>query len=178
MKRQQLAIPLTLSLGILLSACSSESDKPEMAAAIDGDSSNQTSVPIVIDEVVDTSTLSVAEDFAFDTARNIDIEFDLEAARNTDASVSICTNYMQDGDAFDVDYDSCAVRGPMEDGVFSHSMEITNEFDSVIAVVWFQDSSMAPLHREFSVDDTPPMAAANTRGVRSVSEQRRVIVWK
>jgi len=82
----------------------------------------------------------------------------------------------QDGDAFDVDYTSCAVRGPMEDGVFSHSMEITNEFDSVIAVVWFQDSSLAPLHQIFTVDG--PVASADSRGIRKAGDRNRVIVWK
>ena len=124
----------------------------------------------------DTNSLTVSEEFAFDTARVIDIDFDIEAARGQEASVSICTKYAQDGDAFDVDYTSCAVRGPMEDGVFSHSMEITNEFDSVIAVVWFQDSSLAPLHQIFTVDG--PVASADSRGIRKAGDRNRVIVWK
>lgn len=160
---------LAMCLVLVLAGCSSEEAPPEIAAA----QSVTGNTPLA---ATDTKTLEVANDFAFDTARTIDIDFDLESARDTHASVSICTKYMQDGSAFDVDYDSCTVQAPMINGVFSHSMEVTNQFDSVIAVVWFKDSTISPLHREFTID--PPLAVAGARGIRAASDQRRVIVWK
>lgn len=165
---------LALSLALVLTGCGSEEAAPEMAAAQAAAPAGNT--PVATAESTDTKTLEVAHDFAFDTARTIDIDFDLESARDTHASVSICTEYAQDGDAFDVNYDSCTVQAPMTDGVFSHSMEVTNEFDSVMAVVWFKDSTIAPLHREFTID--PPLAVVGARGIRAVTGQRRVIVWK
>ena len=173
MKRINSKALLSMSVAFLLAGCGSENAPPEMGAALQG---AEGGTPAVVIETTDTGTLEVANDFAFDTARTIEIDFDLESARDTQASVSICTSYMADGDAFDVDYDSCAVRAPMNDGVFSHSMEVTNEFDSVVAVVWFKDSTMAPLHREFTID--PPLAVAGKRGIRAAKNQRRVIVWK
>lgn len=161
----------TVGLAItVVAGCGGTGDEPAIAAAGNGGSSD------IVETVADTKSLEVASDFDFDTARSIDIEFDLESARGMEASVSICTSYDVDGDAYDVDYESCAVRGPMLDGVFNHSMEITNEFDSVVAVVWFQDSTMVPLHREFSIDDT--VAVAGVRGIRAANGQRRVIVWE
>ncbi len=154
----------------VVAGCGGSGEEPEIAAA------ESTGSTDIVDKVADTKSLDVASDFDFDTARGIDIEFDLESARGMEASVSICTSYDVDGDAYDVDYESCAVRGPMLDGVFSHSMEITNEFDSVVAVVWFQDSTMVPLHREFSIEDS--VAASGARGIRAANGQRRVIVWE
>lgn len=181
MKQHLIQPSIALSLIVALSACNSESSDttPEVGAALPASVTTGTGASIEPAPVVlatDTNTLTVAEDFSFDTARTIDIDFDLEQARGQDASVSICTSYAQDGDAFDVDYTSCAVRGPMVDGVFSHSMDITNEFDSVIAVVWFQDASVEPLHREFTIDQ--PLAMADSRGIRAAKNQRRVIIWK
>ncbi len=188
MKQNLLHMCIGVSLIAGLSACGSASvdEAPDVGAALPAPSKDTVDVSVATVEVTapvapvalatDTDTLIVPEEFSFDSARTIDVEFDLEQARGQDASVSICTKYGSDGDAFDVDYTSCAVRGPMVDGVFSHSMEITNEFDSVIAVVWFQDSAMEPLHRVFSINE--PVAMTNTRGIKSVSSQRRVIVWK
>lgn len=186
MKQNLIRTSIALSLIATLSACSSESSDtaPAVGAALPAPVATDTETidpgsaitpaPAVL--ATDTNTLSVSEEFSFDTARTIDIDFDLEQARGQDASVSICTSYGQDGDAFDVDYSSCAVRGPMLDGVFNHSMEITNEFDSVIAVVWFQESSIEPLHRVFTIDQ--PVAMAGSRGIRAASDQSRIIVWK
>jgi len=133
---------------------------PELGAAM----------PTEPDVPVDTASLEVADDFAFATSRSIDIEFDLEQARGQEASVSLCTGYQPDGDAFDVDYETCTVQGVMIDGMFSHQMEVTNEFDSVMGVVWFQDASMEPLYREFHVDDATRM--------KNDGSMQRVIVWK
>jgi hypothetical protein len=123
-------------------------------------------------EVFDTKALLVADDFAFDTAQRIDIDFDLESARNTEASVSICTTYAQDDIGYDINYDTCTVQSAMINGVFSHSMEVTNEYTSVIAVVWFQNPELSPIHREFTVS-----GPVDERTVKSV-DGRRIIVWR
>jgi len=102
--------------------------------------------------MVNTADLKVDADFDFASSRNIDIEFDIADAAGSDASVSICTDYNPGGGAFDVNYESCTVTGEMYDGKFSHAMDVTNEFDSVVAVVWFQDSSSEPLYKEFFVE--------------------------
>lgn len=122
--------------------------------------------------VEDTKSLIVADDFAFDTAQHIDIDFDLESARGTEASVSICTAFDQETQGYDIDYDSCTVKGIMNDGLFTHSMDVTNEFDSVVAVVWFQDESIPPVYREFSVRDRAADRTTKTAG------ESKVIVWR
>ncbi len=181
MKKILLSSAITASLAVM-TGCGSDNgqnDPLQTAAAMPATETTPATTETVTGEVdltdvSDTRTLSVAKEFSFDTAQTIDIAFDLESARDTDASVSICTDYTQDGDAYDIDYESCTVRGPMYDGVFSHSMEVTNEFSSVVAVVWFLDPTMPPMYREFSIDT--PLASAE-RSVKSVN-QRRVIAWK
>ncbi|MEM7259523.1 MAG: hypothetical protein AAF404_19280, partial [Pseudomonadota bacterium] len=149
-------IPLVLSVA-MLSACGSGDSEPDMGAALSAIGggvpapvTTPTSTPLVNIPVVDTKSLIVSDDFAFDTAQKISVDFDLTSARGTEGAVSICTSYEQDSSGFDIDYNSCTVRGTMNDGVFSHTMEVTNEFESVVAVVWFQDSSIQPEYREFT----------------------------
>lgn len=120
-------------------------------------------------DATDTRTLEVDRTFAFETARTIDIEFDIEAAKNADATVSICTDYIPLGTEFDVDFESCTVSGVLDNGTFSHSMDVTNDKDSVVGVVLFQSAEMAPLYKEFSVDE-------NQRTKRDGTTQS-VIVW-
>ena len=167
---------LSLSAIIGCGAGTTETDQLAVAAAL---SAIGGTVPAPVTtstftgfEVVDTQSLLVADDFAFDTARRIDIDFDLESARNTEASVSICTTYTQDDLGYDVNYDSCTVQSAMSNGVFNHSMEVTNEYTSVIAVVWFQNPTLQPIHQEFTV-----AGPVNDRSVNSV-DGRRVIVWR
>lgn len=183
MKKTLLIGAITTSLAVL-TGCGGDSNPTAaletgaaLAATTDAvppQSETTDAASIDLTEVSDTKSLTVAKDFSFATAQHIDIAFDLESARDTDASVSICTSYMEDASGYDIDYDSCSVRGPMVGGVFNHSMEITNEFDSVVAVVWFLDPSMQPMYQEFSID-TP--LATSDRSTMSLN-QRRVIVWK
>ena len=185
MKNSLLIGPIVLSLAAM-TGCGGggESDTPDIGAAMSAIGGGITS-PGVVDktevintneelplEVYNTKSLIVADDFTFDTAQSIDIDFDLESARNNEASVSICTAYNTDDQGYDVDYDSCTVHGNLLNGMFTHSMEVTNEFATVIAVVWFQDSGIDPIHREFTVG-----GSSTDRSVKSV-DGRKVIVWR
>ena len=98
-------------------------------------------------------SLVVAKDFEFDTSRSVTISLDVPQALNQQASVSVCTGFIPGGDAFDVDYSTCALQGTMIDGVFERQLELTHEFNSVAAVVWFRDSSLPPVYKEIYVDD-------------------------
>lgn len=171
------------SISVLLSACGGSGGSGEnpgsalvvpevedLATTVDTADLGLPELGAALAGPVDTSDLNVSEEFAFNTARTIDIDFDLQNARDKPASVSICTGYEPEGDAFDVDYASCGVQGEMADGVFSHQMEVTNEFDSVMGVVWFRDASMQPMYQEFHVDDV-------TR-VKGDGSLQRSIVWR
>lgn len=122
-----------------------------------------------VDSPTNTDSLNIDRSFSFDTARTIDIDFNIEAAISSDANVSICTDYSPAGLEYDVNFESCMISGTLEDGVFKHSMEVTNDKDAVVAVVLFQDATIAPLYKEFKVD-----AHQRSKGNGSM---RGVIVW-
>ena len=141
--------------GTLLSACGGsgndqatvDSEVPSLGAALT-DETTATSAT-----VANTSELQIDPTFNLASSRTIDVNFDIAEAEGTDGSVSICTDYAKDGSAFDVNYESCIVSAPMLDGQFSHFIDVTNEFDSVVAVVWFQTPGTDPLYQEFNVND-------------------------
>ncbi len=134
-----------VSLSVFLGACSApdnvgnENSEPLLGAALAG--------------AVDTKSLSVSKDFGFETAKTINVNFDLADAQNEEATVTICSDYLPVGNEFDINFDSCTVSGPLESGVFEHSMEVTIDKTSVVAGVFFQDASIDPMFKEFSVDD-------------------------
>jgi len=121
-------------------------------------------------DAVDTKSLEVDKSFAFATARTVDIEFDIATARNDEATVTICTDYEPVGEEFDINFDSCTISGELDFGKFNHSMEVTNDNESVVAVVLFQDSELVPMYKEFNVD-------SNQRTKRD-GTSRSVIVWR
>jgi len=166
--------PLEISATI---DATNETSPLEIGAAIDA----TPEASITIDEnqtttAADSKSLSVSNSFSFATARTVDVDFDLEQARNQVASVSICTSFDPLGGAFDVDYDSCTVQGQMVNGVFHHSMEVTNDIESVAGVVWFQDNSIPPLMQVFSVAHTSSHATRD-RTVLSIGTGPK-IVWR
>jgi len=157
---------ITTSMTLMLSACGGSPDSTVNSGAENG------LAPLTgaaLPDPVDTKSLVVSEDFAFDTARTIMINFDIPEAAGKDASVSICTKYTAI-DPFEVDYSSCPVKTAMADGQFNHSMEVTNAYDSVIAVVWFTDESQDPIAREFTVEQGATARSKN-------SGQFQTIVW-
>ena len=148
---------ITAGVSIFLTACSggggSESaptvDQPlELGAANAAEAEVEGSTTLL-----NTSDIEVDADFNLASSRSINIDFDIADAVGTHGSVSICTDYVPGGGAFDVNYDSCTVSGEMMDGEFSHVMDVTHEFDSVAAVVWFQDPGTEPMYQEFFVDN-------------------------
>lgn len=143
---------LTAGVAVLLGACSgggesgptAELESPELGAAIALESTAPSN----------TRDINIDADFDLASSRSINVNFDIAEAEGTDASVSICTDYTQGGTAFDVNYESCTVTAEMQNGEFSHVMNVTHEFDSVVAVVWFQNPGSQPMYKEFFVDDT------------------------
>ena len=170
----------TAALSVLLTACGGGSENglgldednntPTLGAAQAATSPDTTEAAVAAAVAANTSDLVVDADFDFASSRSIAVNFDIADAQGTDASVSICTDYGSGGDAFDVNYDSCTVNAEMQNGQFNHVMEVTHEFDAVVAVVWFQDPGTAPLYKEFFVDE----AASENRS----KDARPMLVWR
>lgn len=99
-----------------------------------------------------TADLRSSADFNFDTSRAIAIDFDVEQARTSPGLMSVCTQYTETDGEFDVDYGSCTVQSPLEGGVYSGTMDVTNDIDSVVGVVWFKDPDIAPIYKVFTLE--------------------------
>ena len=108
--------------------------------------------PDTTPELEYTADLKSSADFDFSTSRAIAIDFDVVQARTSPGLMSLCTKYTEASGEYDVDYDSCTVQSPLVDGVYSGSMDVTNDVDSVIGVVWFKDPDIAPIYKEFMLE--------------------------
>jgi len=117
-----------------------------------------------------TADLKSSADFDFSSSRSIAIDFDVAEATTSPGLMSLCTKYSKVDDSFDIDYDSCAVQAPLVNGVYSGTMELTNDVNSVVGVVWFKDKSIPPVYKEFSLEVGAKLAR---RG-----EGPQSIVWR
>lgn len=164
------------SLTLLLTACGG-------GPGVDGDSSSSTGStetvvgtgpegqnPDTAPVLENTAELRSSADFNFSSSRAIAIDFDVAAASTSQGLMSLCTKYTKTDDSFDVDYNSCTVQAPLVDGVYSGKMDVTNDINSVIGVVWFKDQTVPPVYKEFSLEVGAKLAR---RGVGAQS-----IVWR
>ena len=99
-----------------------------------------------------SSELTSDDHFDFSTRWDMNIDFDIDAATGTSGFLSICTEFEFDGeDAYGVNFDKCALRTSIVDGIYNGSMAVTNDISSVLAVIWFADESAAPVYNEFEL---------------------------
>jgi hypothetical protein len=140
------------SLTLLLTACGGGG-----AGDSSSDASTAVAVPAASPEATapaleGTADLRSSADFDFSSTRAIAIDFDVAAATTAPGMLSLCTKYTKSGEVFDIDYDSCAVQTPIINGVYNSKMDITNDINSVVGVVWFSDEAIAPIYKEFSLE--------------------------
>jgi len=154
------------SLTLLLTACGGG---PGVDADV-SDSNTENQNPIATPELEYTADLKSSVDFDFSSSRSIAIDFDVAAATSSPGHVSLCTRYNKADDSFDIDYDSCTVKAPLINGIYSGKMDVTNDINSVIGVVWFKDESISPVYKEFSLEVGAKLARRGEGG--------QSIVWR
>ena len=110
---------------------------------------NNTSFATIPDS--ETSQIVTTANFLFDTAKSVELRVNIAEAIGTQSSISLCTDYEANGSGYSVNYNSCAVKATIQDGQFTHQMELMNQFDSAIAVVWFPDQEFEPMFNELNV---------------------------
>ena len=103
-------------------------------------------------QAASTAELSTTESFKFATQWELAVDFDVAAAKEKDGFLSICTDFSFDGeDAYDVNFDQCAVRASISNGLYNTSINVTNDVDAMLGVIWFSDPLSPPLYQEFAV---------------------------
>lgn len=154
-----------LSLTVLLTACGGGGSDSGADTSADTDSGStpiagnpDTETPVQ----ENTADLEVSADFDFATSRSIAIDFDVEQARTSPGLMSVCTDYTELDDMYDINYESCTLQAPLVDGIYSGEMEVTNDIDTVVGVVWFKDSEIEPVYKEFSLEVGAQVARRGT----------------
>ena len=169
MKKTTIRNSLALTaLTAVLTACgssSSDSDGALLGAALpqgQTDSAAGTNFTATTDEELgdlaivpdtETASLQVLNDFTFDTARRTNVSLSIPEAITESAEATFCTDYSLDvsGD-YDVNYDSCVLSAPLLGGQLNEDLDLVNQHDSVLGIVWFQEASMQPMYQEFHFD--------------------------
>jgi len=123
--------------------------------------------------VTSSSEIVASAEFNFAASRTVDIDFDVPEARNAEGMLSLCNEYTKTGDSYDINYDSCTVQASMLNGVYNGKMELTNNVNSIVGVVWFTDPSIAPVYKEFAIANTAERAFRSRGG-----KINHIISWK
>lgn len=171
MKNQNIKLGTAfIVMSSLLTACGSPSstgDQPLLGAAVgSGEPVNNEPAPATfvtldneelsdITDVPETKTaeLLVQDDFTFTTARLENVSLYIPEASAMEAEASFCTDYTELADgSFDVNYNSCVLTAPLVAGALTEELDLVNQYNKALAVIWLEDTSMPPVFREFQFD--------------------------
>jgi len=153
MNKLLLLIPLLISLA----ACggsggTTEGEKPDPTLTPEP-IPNPTPTPEPEPEVVkDTAEITSNDEFEFKTSWEMSVEISI--SQGTNGMVSICSGYTDNGDGtYDIDYSTCSIQATLDDqGSLISKLNITNEVESLIGVVWPMDQS-DPLYQKFTISN-------------------------
>jgi len=131
---------IAVLVSVSLSAC--ESSDSMDSAAIDngigmgaalGANQGRVEAPVATPSIL-MSDLQASDDFDFATSWGMDINFNLPLANTY---LSLCTEYDKSAEGgVDVKFDSCVVRAPITDGMYSsEDVQMTNAVTSLVAVL-------------------------------------------
>ena len=141
---------ITVLVGVFVSACESSDSMDDsatengagMAAAL-GAIQGRVEAPAAGPSIL-MSDLQASEDFNFATSWSMDISFNLPMSNTY---LSICTDYEKSNQgAVDVKFDSCVVRAPVTNGLYSSDdVPMTNALTSLVAVLIDYANPSAPV---------------------------------
>lgn len=99
-----------------------------------------------------TADLVVSKDFTFDSARKLDVFVDVSSKASTQSNFSLCKNYTRNSNgSYNVDFDSCLLKTVLNNGQYQGNVNITNDVDKLISVVWFLDDIQNPQYNEINL---------------------------
>ena len=100
----------------------------------------------------ETANIVTSSEFNFPTSRAVALDLYVEEARGVTTDVVLCTDYSKVGDTYDVDYNSCIMQAEMLDGQLTTELDIVNQYERLLGVVWFQDEGTEPVFQEFEFE--------------------------
>jgi hypothetical protein len=118
--------------------------------------------PIVIPVVDPTSLddLVVDPDYDLQAAFTLLVQVDLATSQR--GYFSLCDDYQQQNQIITVNYESCLLRGALNNGQLNEQLLVANHQRNLMAVVWFYDGS-APQYQQwqYSSDSAGQQLAIN-----------------
>lgn len=103
----------------------------------------------------ETAQFIALPEFLFDTARTVRLKVDMRDAVGTEASLSLCTDFQEAETGYKINYQKCPIQGVVSNGQFERALELMNQFDTAVAVIWFPNREFPPRFRKFELADLP-----------------------
>ncbi len=85
--------------------------------------------------------INVPAGFDFATAYQLNFSVSLAQRSAERVFITLCPEYIQSGATYAVDYDSCILKVSVSDGFFADTLSLTNDKQTLLAVLWFFDGS-------------------------------------
>lgn len=98
--------------------------------------------PPVVEPVPDPTSLDdlvVDPDFDLQAAFTLSINVDIASGKR--GYFSLCDKFEQQGQTISVNYESCLLRGALDNGQLTESLLVANHQRDLMAVVWFYDGN-------------------------------------
>lgn len=126
-----------------------ETDTPETD---DNDDTETQPIPTSIDDLVVAATNGLTPSFV--------LRVDVTSAPER-GYFSLCNAYQQtSSQAYQVDYQSCLLRAPLNQGALYRELQVANHHQQLIAVIWRYDGS-APTYQTWQYDDNTSRQSLN-----------------
>lgn len=101
-------------------------------------STNPTAPPAVEDpapeNITSTKDLSVSETFDFTSSYDVAVNINLGAGTNR--YLNICNDFQRTSGQTNVDYDSCVLQAPLDDGQYQGTLSLTNDSTELVVAIW------------------------------------------
>ena len=142
---------IVLTTMVTLTACGGGSSATPNTSTTTTNSTNMTTNTASGAEFK-TADLVVAKNFTFDSARKLDVYVDVSNRAMTQSNFSLCKRYTKNSNgSYNVDFDSCLLKTALNNGQYQGNVNITNDVDKLISVVWFLDDIQNPQYNEINV---------------------------
>ncbi len=108
---------------------------------------------VVTSNAESSSDIVVPDGFDLETEQVFNVEVN-HPHSGTNAYLSVCTDYAVKADqTFDINYDSCLMRTSLEFQTFESEIAVTNDVTTLVAALWFMDTSLDPIYVEWVLAD-------------------------
>ena len=85
-------------------------------------------------EVTRTADLVASETFDFTSSYDVSVNVNLGPGANR--YLNICNDFLRNGDQADINYGSCVLQTPLENGEYRGTMSLTNDIRDLAIAIW------------------------------------------